>query len=116
MDEQDKQEIEKLIKALEGWANGQPPINPKHGICGNIDSLFCVTVKNVTRYESLIFSYLPNMFENWEHYSGCPVYPIENTMAEYIANKFKWQGETGNKRRHLCNHLANQFRKLINEQ
>ena len=101
-------ELGKVVDLLESWADGQIlPMNDLYGICYNLSR------RDVTiRWEGLVAI----AAESWPEFSGSHSYPVPHSdllpESAYTAKweVEKWDGEYGESRRRLCQHVADWIR------
>ena len=102
--------LESIVEILEAWAEGQliPPM-PYEGICYNLRLQF-------PAYPSDIMGLVPSAMQSWPEFSGDVRYPVPHPdllpESAYTAKweVGKWDGEYGESRRRLCQHVADWIR------
>ena len=104
-------ELFRVIELLESWAEDQlPPPDKWFGICVN---LALVPGLSVADWEALV----AEAAKTWPEFSGDPRFPVPHPdllpESAYTAKweVEKWDGEYGESRRRLCQHVADWIRK-----
>ena len=106
-------ELLRVIELLESWAEDQPPPPDKWSvICVNLALVPEISMSGMTDWEALV----SEAAKTWPEWSGDPRYPVPHPdllpESAYTAKweVEKWDGEYGESRRRLCQHVADWIR------
>lgn len=122
--------MQEIIEWFEGLADGSvEPFDVKSGLCSQIDVVCSVYMTNefIFKWDELIE--IEEIYESWDKFSGRHRYPVpapegedavdgitcpEEVYQDYGEyNLNMWKGAYGDLRKELCQHVANELRKLI---
>lgn len=118
--------MQEFVEWLEGLADGSiQPFDEECGLCYQIEEVYdgYMTYDFKDKWDDLIE--IDDIYESWDKFSGIQGYPVpapnneegilcpKDIYTSYAHNDLsKWEGAYGDLRKELCQHVANELRKL----